>query len=91
MAKAASIVSQRRGGTLTDWGSCRLISIAAIAAVSAPLLAGCFGPEDSKKPWMAHDRKCEQLGFKQGTPELINCRFEQARQAAPRGGEPGTD
>jgi hypothetical protein len=66
-------------------------SIAAIAAASASLLAGCFGPDDSKKPWIAHDRKCEQLGFKRGTPEHINCRFEQARQATPRGGAPGTE
>jgi hypothetical protein len=69
----------------------RLASIAAIATVSASLLAGCFGLDDSKKPWIAHDQKCEQLGFKRGTPEHINCRFEQARQATPRGGAPGTD
>jgi hypothetical protein len=34
-------------------------------------------------------QKCEQLGFKRGTPEHINCGFEQAHQAAPRGGEQG--
>jgi hypothetical protein len=68
----------------------RLGNITAIAAVSAPLLAGCFGSDDSKK-LSAQDRKCEQLGFKRGTPEHINCRFEQARQATPRGGEAGTD
>jgi hypothetical protein len=68
----------------------RLANITAMAAVSASLLAGC-GPDDPKKPWMAHDHKCEQLGFKQGTPEHINCRFEQARQATPLGGAPGTD
>jgi hypothetical protein len=85
---------------LTDCGGCRWdtnrkvpmrFRIIAIGAVSAFLLAGCFGPDDSKKPWMAHDQKCEQLGFKRGTPEHINCRFEQARQAIPGGGEPGTD
>jgi hypothetical protein len=67
----------------------RLVRITAIAAVSAPLLAACFGPDDSKRPWIAHDQKCEQLGFKRGTAEHINCRFEQARQATPRGGAPG--
>jgi hypothetical protein len=59
----------------------RLISIVAVAAVSAPLLGGCFGPDDSKKPWMAHSQKCEQLGFKRGTPEDTKCRFELARHA----------
>jgi hypothetical protein len=41
-----------------------LTNIFAVPAVSAPLLGGCFGPDDSKKPWMAHSQKCEQLGFK---------------------------
>jgi hypothetical protein len=66
----------------------RLTSIIAVAAVSTPLLAGCFGQEDSKKPWMVHDQKCEQLGFKRGTPEHANCRLELARQATPRAGVP---
>jgi hypothetical protein len=66
----------------------RLTSIVAVAAVSAPLLGGCFGPDNSKKPWMAHSQKCEQLGFKRGTPEHAKCQFELARQATPRGGAP---
>jgi hypothetical protein len=66
----------------------RLTSVVAVAAVSAPLLGGCFGPDDSKKPWMAHSQKCEQLGFKRGTPEHTKCRFELARHATPRGSAP---
>jgi len=87
--RAASFVC--RSGTLTDCGGGWFARIAVIAAVTAPLIAGCLGPDDSKNPWMAHDHKCEQLGFQRGTPEHINCRFEHARQATPRGGEPGTD
>jgi hypothetical protein len=66
----------------------RLIGIVSVAAVSAPLLAACFGPDNPKNPWMAHDRKCEQLGFKRGTTEHINCRFELARAVTPRGSAP---
>jgi hypothetical protein len=66
----------------------RLTSIIALAAVSTPLLAGCLGQDYSKKPWMVHDQKCEQSGFKRGTPEHANCRLELARQATPRGGVP---
>jgi hypothetical protein len=86
---------------MTDRGGCRwgtslelpmrLTSIIAVAAVSTPLLVGCFGQEDSKKPWMVHDQKCEQLGFKRGTPEHANCRLELARQATPRGGVAAPD
>jgi hypothetical protein len=66
----------------------RLTGIIAIAVVSAPLLRTCVGPDDSKKPWMVHDQKCEQLGFKRGTPEHTNCRLELAREATPRGSAP---
>jgi hypothetical protein len=66
----------------------RLSSIVALVAVSTVLLAGCFGQDASKKPWMVHDQKCEQLGFKRGTPEHANCRLELARQATPRAGVP---
>jgi hypothetical protein len=65
------------------------LSIIALAAVSIPLLAGCFGQDDSKKPWMVHDQKCEQLGFRRGTPEHANCGLELARKAMPRGGRTG--
>jgi hypothetical protein len=64
----------------------RLIGIIAVAAVSAPLLASCS--DYSKKPWMAHDQQCEQLGFKRGTPEHAKCRLQLARLATPRGGAP---
>jgi hypothetical protein len=63
----------------------RLTSIVAVAAVSAPLLGGCFGPDNSKKPRMAHCQKCEQLGFKRGTPEHAKCQFELAPSDAARG------
>jgi len=66
----------------------RLSCLIAIAAVSAALLTGCFTADDSRKPLAAHDRKCEQLGFKRGTPEYTNCRFEQAGQATPRASTP---
>jgi hypothetical protein len=36
-----------------------------------------------KKPWIAYDRKCEQLGFKRGTAEHVKCRLELARHATP--------
>jgi hypothetical protein len=65
----------------------RLIGIIAVAAVSAPLLASC-NSEYSKKPWMAHNQKCEQLGFKRGTREHARCRLELARQETPRGSAP---
>jgi hypothetical protein len=48
----------------------RLGNITAIAAVSAPLLAGCLGSDDFKE-FSANDRKCERLGFQRGTPEHI--------------------
>jgi hypothetical protein len=66
----------------------RLTVIIAVAIVSAPLLRSCLGSDDSKKPWMVHDQKCEQLGFKRGTPEHTNCRLELAREATPRGSAP---
>jgi hypothetical protein len=66
----------------------RLIGIVIVAAVSASLLAACFGPDDSKNHWTAHEGKCEQLGFKRGTPEHINCRFELARAVTPRASAP---
>jgi hypothetical protein len=66
----------------------RLIGIIAVAAVSAPLLASCSGSDSSEKPWMAHDQKCGQLGFKRGTPEHAKCRLELARLATPRGSAP---
>lgn len=65
----------------------RLIGIIAVAAVSAPLLVSC-NSEHSKKPWMAYDRRCEQLGFKRDTPEHTKCRLELARQETPRGSAP---
>jgi hypothetical protein len=49
----------------------RLTGIIAIAAVSAPLPAGC-GSDYSKKPWIAYDRKCERLGFKRGLLNIPN-------------------
>ena len=66
----------------------RLTGIIAVAIVSAPLLRSCPGSDDSTKPWMVHDQKCEQLGFKRGTPEHTNCRLELARESAPRGSAP---
>jgi hypothetical protein len=69
----------------------QLASIAAIVAASASSLQAARPRTIPKKPWIAHDRNCEQFGFKRGTPEPINCRFEQARQATPRAGAPGTD
>jgi hypothetical protein len=64
-----------------------MTGIIAVATVSAPLLASC-GLDYSKKPWMAYDRTCEQLGFKRGTPEHAKCRLELARDATPRGSAP---
>jgi hypothetical protein len=66
----------------------RLMGFIAVAAVSAPLLTSCSGSDYSKKPWMVYGQKCEQLGFKPGTPEHAKCRFELARKATPRGGAP---
>jgi hypothetical protein len=61
----------------------------AIATVSAPLFAGCFAVDhDPRKPLAAHDQKCEQLGFKRGTPDHSNCRVEQARETTPLGATP---
>jgi hypothetical protein len=61
----------------------RLIGIIAVLAVSAPLLVSCSGSDYSEIPWIAHDQKCEQLGFKRGTPEHAKCRVELARLATP--------
>jgi hypothetical protein len=66
----------------------RLTGIIAVAIVSVPLLRGCLGSDDSKKPWMAHDQKCEQLGLKRGTAEHTHCRLELAREGTPRGSAP---
>jgi hypothetical protein len=66
----------------------RLAAIIVVGVVSAPLLRSCLSPEDSKKPWMAHDQKCEQLGFKRGTQEHTRCRLQLAREATPRGSVP---
>jgi hypothetical protein len=62
----------------------------ALAPASAVLLSGCFPVDDSKKPLAAHDKKCEQLGFKRGTPDHSNCRLERARETTPRGASPAT-
>jgi hypothetical protein len=66
----------------------RLTGIIAVAIISAPLLRGCMSSDYSKKPWMAHDQKCEHLGLKRGTPEHTNCRLKLAREATPRGSAP---
>jgi hypothetical protein len=66
----------------------RFTGIIAVAIVSAPMLRSCLGSDDFKKPWMVHDRKCQQLGFKRGTLEHTNCRFELARATTPRGSAP---
>ncbi len=66
----------------------RLTGMIAVAIGSAPLLTSCLGFDDFKKPWMVHDRKCEQLGFKRGTLEHTSCRLELARAATPRGSAP---
>jgi hypothetical protein len=66
----------------------RLTGIIAVAIVSAPLLRSCLGSDDFKKPWMVNDHKCEQLGFKRGSPEHAHCRFELARAATPRASAP---
>jgi hypothetical protein len=65
----------------------RLVGIIAVAAVSAPLLASC-GLDYSEKPWAAYDQRCEQLGFKRGTPEHTKCGLELSRYATPRGSTP---
>jgi len=39
----------------------RLTAIIAVVAVSASLVAGCSGPNNSKKPRVAHSQKCEQV------------------------------
>jgi hypothetical protein len=67
----------------------RVTGIIAVAIVSAPMFRSCLGPDDFKKPWMVHDRKCEQLGCKRGTLlEHTHCRLELARAATPRGSAP---
>ena len=66
----------------------RLTGILVVAIVSAPMLRSCLGSDDFKKPWMVHDRKCEQLGFKRGSLEHTNCRLELARAATPRASAP---
>jgi hypothetical protein len=68
----------------------RPIGIIAVAAVSAPLLASCSGSDYSQEPWMAHNQKCEQLGFTRGTPEHDKCRLELAREATPQGASRAT-
>jgi hypothetical protein len=68
----------------------RLTFVIAIAVASAVLLPGCFPGDNSSKPLVAHNQKCEQLGFARGTPEHANCRFERAREATPRGASPAT-
>jgi hypothetical protein len=65
----------------------RLTAIIAVVAVSASLVVGCSGPNNSKKSRVAHSQKCEQLGFKRGSLAHANCRLELTRQATPRGGE----
>jgi hypothetical protein len=50
----------------------RLIGLIAVAAVSAPLLGSC-NSEHSKKPWMAYDRRCEQLGVLSGPVWRLVC------------------
>jgi hypothetical protein len=62
----------------------RLTAILVVAVVSAPLLKICLGSDDCNKPWMARDQKCEQLGFKRGTPEHTKCRLELTREATRR-------
>jgi hypothetical protein len=62
----------------------------AIMIASAPLFAGCFTADAPRKPLAVQDHKCEQMGFKRGTWEYINCRFELARQMNPRGTTPNT-
>jgi hypothetical protein len=32
---------------------------------------GPFGQDDSKKPWMMHDQKCERLGFKRALQNTL--------------------
>jgi hypothetical protein len=66
----------------------RLIGIIAVAVVSTPLTS--CSSEHSKKPWMAYDRRCEQLGLKRGTQEHDKCRIELARQETPRGSAPAS-
>ncbi len=68
----------------------RLTIVIAIVVGSAPLLAGCFAADDSLKPLAAQGQKCEQMGFRRGTPEYANCRFELAHQTNPRATTPTT-
>jgi hypothetical protein len=69
----------------------RLTIAILVATVSALLLAGCFAADDSKKPLAAYSQRCEQQGFRQGTPEHAQCRLELARLANPRGATPATE
>jgi hypothetical protein len=68
----------------------QLTIVIAIVIASAPLFAGCFTTDDFREPLAAQDHKCEQMGFKRGTSEYLNCRFELARLMNPRGTTPGT-
>ena len=70
-------------------GAARLTMAIVIATVSALPLGSCFGGDhDPRKPLATHDQKCEQLGYKRGTPDHANCRVEQARELTPRGATP---
>ncbi len=66
----------------------RLTIVIAIVAVPSVLLSGCSPGDKSTKPLAAHNKKCEQLGFKRDTPEYAKCRLERAREATPRGASP---
>jgi hypothetical protein len=62
----------------------RLTSIVAVAAVSAPLLGGCFGPADSKKPWMPHSQEAGAVTVARGETlaERGSCRWETSREVS---------
>ncbi len=62
----------------------RVTGIIAVAIVSAPMFRSCLGPDDFKKPWMVHDRKCEQLGCKRGTLDRTGPCSDAARKRAGR-------
>jgi hypothetical protein len=62
-----------------------------VVAVSLPLLTGCFTGDGYSGKLASHDQKCEQSGFKQGTPEYANCRLEHARETIPRATAPAPD
>jgi hypothetical protein len=67
----------------------RLSIVIAIVIALAPF-AGCLIADDSRSPLAAQDHNCQQMGFKRGTSEYSNCRFELARQMNPRGTTPAT-